>query len=278
MCMRWLLAAQVSLQSFSMAKRANPRSSSCIILGHHLVIWFGNNNLITRGHSCMPPKWYICCIFESTQFSLAEHSFQPWSPCIFDITSIATSSLETSWFKLITLSLLFSLLTSVLHGCSKILQHAYISHTPKTIQLSTLFHLCPPMASKDMSSHIMMTWSHLHIRLFFWYTATCLGPVLPPIVIERQYSTWNCQSQQRSYVKAYSLLSAILLIIYIPLASMRSLTTGTFIRFSCNAQKLMLTSLSNCNAPEALLAPLWALPWKKGITTHLPVSPVIGCE
>ena len=79
-------------------------------------------------------------------------------------------------------------------------------------------------------------------------------------------------------MKAYPLLSAILSIIYVPLASTRSLTTGTFIRSSCNARKLMLTSLSNRNALEAPLAPLWALPRKKGITTRLPVSPVIGCE
>ena len=84
-------------------------------------------------------------------------SSRQFSHFMIDITSIATSNLEISWFTLIE-SLLPSP-SSILawHGYSAILQCIYMFLSQQIIQSLVLLHSHPSIASKAIPSHIAMT-------------------------------------------------------------------------------------------------------------------------
>jgi hypothetical protein len=126
------------------------------------------------------------------------HSSRQSSCYIIGTTSIVTSSQETSWFKLKTLS---SSSISAWQNFFAIPQLICTSQTPQIIQSSVLFRSHPSMASKDMPNHVATTWS-LPIPSFIQQVATCLGRPFPPTVIGRRSSRRSCQSQQKSYAKA----------------------------------------------------------------------------
>ena len=134
-------------------------------------------------------------------------------------------------------TLLSSSLTLAWRDLSTILQHIYTSHPPRIICLLVLFHLCPPIVSKDIVNHVTTTWSLLHIPSFIQYAVACLGGTFPPTVFSKRKS----QSPQKNCAKAYPFTSASSSVMSVPLASTRSQTTSPFIPFSQSAQRPRLT-------------------------------------
>ena len=132
-------------------------------------------------------------------------------------------------------------------GYSAIPQLIYIPLSQWIIQLLVLFCSHLSMASKAISSHIMMTWSYLHIPSFIQHSVICLGLAVLLATTRRQSSKRKCQSQQKSCVKAYPLPSVNSSHMSILLALTRNQTINISISSSYSAWKQRLISPSKCH-------------------------------
>lgn len=194
---------------------------------------------------------------DHTKHTLA-YSSQQSSLFMIIITFIATLNPGISRFALITL-LHSSSSISAWHSYSAIPQLICISLSQRIIQSLVPFRSHPSMASKEIPSRVVMTWSLSPIPSFIQHSVTCLGPAIRQATTRRQSFARKRLSRRRSCAKVYPVPSANSSRMSVLLALRRNRTISIFI-----------LSLYSARKPR-LISPVISLS-KQNPCTHIPMS------